>query len=73
MGRLQPAVQTWASAPSDDVLTRWRQLSDTLGRRVKVMLPDRTLEGLAQDINERGELIVDGTVISAGSLTHLAK
>ena len=54
------------------MLTRWRELSDTLGRRVRIMLPDRTIEGLAQDINERGELIVDGTVISAGSLTHLA-
>ncbi|HVD47831.1 MAG TPA: biotin--[acetyl-CoA-carboxylase] ligase [Candidatus Limnocylindria bacterium] len=72
VGRLEPAVETWASSPPNEVLTRWRELSDTLGRRVRIMLPDRTIEGLAQDINERGELIVDGTVISAGSLTHLA-
>ena len=50
---------------------RWRELSDTIGRKVRVQLPDRSFEGVAQDINERGELIVDGTVVSAGSVTHL--
>jgi BirA family transcriptional regulator, biotin operon repressor / biotin---[acetyl-CoA-carboxylase] ligase len=69
--RLLPAVERWSSAPSDEVLTQWRELSDTLGRNVRVLLPDRTFEGLAQDINERGELIVDGDAISAGSLVHL--
>jgi biotin-(acetyl-CoA carboxylase) ligase len=73
MERLVPAVETWSSAPSAEVLTRWRQVSDTLGRRVRVMLPDRSFEGVAQDINERGELMVDGNAISAGSLIHLAE
>ena len=72
MELLVPAVERWSSAPSNEVLTRWRELSDTLGRRVRVLLPDRTFEGQAQDISERGELIVDGTLVSAGSLTHLA-
>jgi biotin-(acetyl-CoA carboxylase) ligase len=53
------------------VLTRWRELSDTIGRRVRVQLPARAFEGVAEDINERGELIVDGEVVSAGSVTHL--
>lgn len=69
--RLRPLVERWCSAPPDEVLARWRRLSDTLGRRVRVQLPDREFEGLAQDINERGELIVDGALVSAGSLTHL--
>jgi BirA family transcriptional regulator, biotin operon repressor / biotin---[acetyl-CoA-carboxylase] ligase len=71
MERLGPAVARWSSAPADQVLARWRELSDTLGRRVHVQLPDRVFEGVAQDINERGELIVDGTLVSAGSVTHL--
>ena len=71
--RLVPAVERWSSAPPAEVLTRWRQLSDTLGRRVRVMLQDRNFEGVAQDINERGELMVDGNAISAGSLIHLAE
>ena len=70
--RLRLAVERWTSAPPDKVLTRWRELSDTIGRKVRVELPDRTFEGVAQDINEHGELLVDGTVVSAGSVTHLA-
>jgi BirA family transcriptional regulator, biotin operon repressor / biotin---[acetyl-CoA-carboxylase] ligase len=71
MERLGPAMARWCSAPPDEVLARWRELSDTLGRRVRVVLPDRAFEGHAEDINERGELIVDGAAVSAGSLTHL--
>lgn len=69
--RLLPAMQRWSSAPPHEVLARWRELSDTLGRRVRVTLPDRVFEGSAQDVNENGELIVDGAPVSAGSLTHL--
>lgn len=71
MAKLRPAVARWCAAPPDEVLSRWRELSDTLGRRVLVELPDRSFEGVAHDINARGELIVDGAAVSAGSLTHL--
>jgi BirA family transcriptional regulator, biotin operon repressor / biotin---[acetyl-CoA-carboxylase] ligase len=71
LNRLRLKVGRWSSAPAEDVLARWRELSDTIGRRVRVVLPDRTFEGDAQDINERGELIVDGEALSAGSVTHL--
>jgi BirA family biotin operon repressor/biotin-[acetyl-CoA-carboxylase] ligase len=69
--RLRPAMERWCSAPPDEVLARWRELSDTLGRRVRVSLPDRVFEGIAHDIDEHGQLIVDGAAVSAGSLTHL--
>jgi BirA family biotin operon repressor/biotin-[acetyl-CoA-carboxylase] ligase len=72
LARLRPAVERWSSAPPSDVLARWRELSETLGRRVRVQLPDRAFEGIAQDINQRGELIVDGEVVTAGSVTHLS-
>ena len=71
MERLRPAVERWSSAPADEVLARWRELADTLGRRVRVELPDRVFEGMAQDIGAGGELIVDGSPVSAGSVTHL--
>ena len=73
MERLRPAVERWCSAPAGEVLARWRELSDTIGRRVRVELPDRAFEGFAQDIDARGELIVDGIVVSAGSVTHLGR
>jgi BirA family transcriptional regulator, biotin operon repressor / biotin---[acetyl-CoA-carboxylase] ligase len=71
MEKLVPAMTRWGGAPPEEVLARWRELSDTLGRRVRVVLPDRSFEGMAQDINEGGELIVDGKAVSAGSVTHL--
>ena len=72
LDQLRPAIERWSSAPAEEVVARWRELSDTIGRRVRVQLPDSAFEGVAQDINERGELLVDGAVVSAGSVTHLA-
>jgi BirA family biotin operon repressor/biotin-[acetyl-CoA-carboxylase] ligase len=71
MEKLRPAVVRWSSASPGAVLARWRLISDTLGRRVRVVLPGETFEGFAEDINERGELIVDGRIVGAGSLMHL--
>jgi BirA family transcriptional regulator, biotin operon repressor / biotin---[acetyl-CoA-carboxylase] ligase len=71
MATLRRAVERWCSAPPDEVLIRWRELSDTIGRRVRVVLSNRVIEGVAQDIDPSGELIVDGAVVSAGSLIHL--
>jgi BirA family transcriptional regulator, biotin operon repressor / biotin---[acetyl-CoA-carboxylase] ligase len=71
MEKLLPAMTRWCSAPPDEVLARWRELSDTLGRQVRVTLPHRSFAGQADDINENGELIVDGQTVSAGSLMHL--
>jgi BirA family biotin operon repressor/biotin-[acetyl-CoA-carboxylase] ligase len=72
LDRLSGDLARWTSAPAKDVIARWRDLSETIGRKVRVQLPDRAFEGIAQDINERGELIVDGEVVSAGSVRHLS-
>jgi BirA family transcriptional regulator, biotin operon repressor / biotin---[acetyl-CoA-carboxylase] ligase len=69
--RLAAAIDVWCSAEPKAVLDRWRALSDTLGRRVRVELPDRIIEGVARDLGPGGELIVDGTPVTAGSVTHL--
>ena len=71
LDRLRPAIQLWAASPPADVLARWRDLSDTIGKRVRVELPDRVIEGIAGDIDETGNLVVDGVLVSAGSLTVL--
>lgn len=64
-------IEHWSSAPAETVIRRWRELSATLGRRVRVDLPGRSFEGMAEDIGAGGELIVDGRPVSAGSITHL--
>ena len=69
--RLRAAMERWASAPAGEVVGRWRELSDTIGQKVRVELPDRIVEGTVQDIDEAGNLVVDGTPISAGSVTVL--
>jgi BirA family biotin operon repressor/biotin-[acetyl-CoA-carboxylase] ligase len=65
--RLRSKIEEWTVRPTDDVLARWRKLSATLGRKVRI---DGT-EGVAQDLGPRGELIVDGRAFVAGSVTHL--
>jgi BirA family biotin operon repressor/biotin-[acetyl-CoA-carboxylase] ligase len=69
--RLQEGVVMWSAAPGDVVIARWRELSATLGRRVRLTLPNQLVEGVANDITARGELIIDGVPYSAGSLTHI--
>lgn len=69
--RLRETISKWSAAPADDVISRWRELSATLGRRVRLTLPNQSIEGTAEDISARGELIIDGVAYGAGSLTHL--
>ena len=69
--RLEAEIERWTRAPDEAVLRRWRALSATLGRRVRVEVGGRTAEGLAEDIGPRGELVVDGEPFVAGSVTHL--
>jgi BirA family biotin operon repressor/biotin-[acetyl-CoA-carboxylase] ligase len=69
--RLRVELDRWASADLEDVLTLWRGLSDTLGRRVRVDQGQQVIEGTAEDIGPGGELIVDGIRVTFGSVTHL--
>lgn len=70
--RLCTAISRWTTAPADVVLRRWRELSATLGRRVRIELSGEAKEGIAEDIGPHGELIVDGAPFVAGSVTHLS-
>jgi BirA family biotin operon repressor/biotin-[acetyl-CoA-carboxylase] ligase len=69
--RLRAKIDAWTTAPPESVLSRWRELSETLGRRVRVDISGQITEGIAQGIGSHGELIVDGVPFVAGSVTHL--
>jgi BirA family biotin operon repressor/biotin-[acetyl-CoA-carboxylase] ligase len=69
--KLRVRLSAWSAADPMAVLRRWRELSVTLGRRVRVELPDRTIMGVAEDIDNHGSLIVDGVAVSAGDVIHL--
>ncbi len=58
------------------LLKEWKKLSSTLGNKVRVTLGSEILSGYAEDINERGMLILKlasgkRRIISAGDLTEL--
>ena len=75
---LASRYQSWVGANGDPdvVLPEYRELSATLGRTVRVELPDGTfLEGTARDLADDGRLIVDSAdgprPLAAGDVTHL--
>ena len=71
LDRLREEIDRWAPAGVPEVLSGWRELSGTLGRRVRVDQGGSVIEGAAEDIGPAGELIVDGKAIAFGSVTHL--
>ncbi len=54
-----------------DVPARYRARCLTLGRRVRVHLPDGWVEGVAEDVDAAGRLLVDGRPITAGDVVHV--
>ena len=60
----------------DELLNEWRELSGTLGKRVKITAPNEMIEGLAVDIDENGSLILElddngRKTVNVGDCTHL--
>jgi BirA family biotin operon repressor/biotin-[acetyl-CoA-carboxylase] ligase len=67
-------LDRWYTAP--DLFDRWRELSATLGRRVRIDLGPDDVVGTAVDVDERGHLIVetlDGErrSFAVGDVVHL--
>jgi len=77
LGRLEGWLGMHEALGLGPVIDRWRQLSGTLGSRVRVELGDGAkVEGVATDLDETGALLVrvaSGAVhrILAGDVTHL--
>jgi len=42
----------------DDVIDRWKEISVTIGRHVRVVTRNETIEGMALDVDEHGALVV---------------
>ena len=68
--------ESWYPTPSDGsaVLTAWKQRLDTVGQRVTVTFGGQTLEGLAEDVDQHGSLLLrkdDGSLVTveAGEVT----
>ncbi len=57
VGLLNHFEQLYES-PSSEVVKAWRTRLETLGRRVTVTAGDQSYEGIAEDVNERGSLVL---------------
>jgi BirA family biotin operon repressor/biotin-[acetyl-CoA-carboxylase] ligase len=71
LDRLEERLQTWIKADPEQILSRWRELSATLGRPVRVELGSEVVEGIAEDVAADGSLLVAGRALVAGDVTHL--
>ncbi|MGA8987814.1 biotin--[acetyl-CoA-carboxylase] ligase [Aeromicrobium sp.] len=72
---LEALYRAWSATggdPAAGIRESYARRCVTLGTRVRVSLPDGgSLEGQATGIDDLGRLLVDGTAISAGDITHV--
>ncbi len=69
--RLMPLIALWTEAEPEAVIERWRELSWTLGQQVRVELGGEVFEGLAEDVDDDGALLVGGRRVIAGDVTRV--
>jgi BirA family transcriptional regulator, biotin operon repressor / biotin---[acetyl-CoA-carboxylase] ligase len=78
LGHLAARIGDWRAAAGADarLAADYRSRSVTIGNRVRASLPgDRTVEGVAADVDDMGRLRIDTSgevvTVSAGDITHL--
>lgn len=70
--RFGPQYAGLSAARAQRVIEIYRPLCETLGRAVRVEMGDRTLEGVAVDVDDTGGLVLDsGEVVRIGDVVHL--
>lgn len=58
LGRLDQWLERAAAAGTEVIVQAWRERTQMLGRPVEVVLPDRTVRGIAEDVTSSGALLV---------------
>ena len=75
LGKFATIYEALKRGDHEYVLSRWRKLSLTLGKEVKVITPSEVIEGTAINVGEDGSLILkaDGSLrrVYAGDVVHL--
>jgi BirA family biotin operon repressor/biotin-[acetyl-CoA-carboxylase] ligase len=56
--RLLGHIEDLYESPAPEVVEAWRSRLETLGRQVTVTAGDQSYSGLAEDVNERGSLVL---------------
>lgn len=77
--RLDELESRWVDAGGDatasGLLADYRRCCSTIGQRVRIELPAGEIRGVATDIDDEGQLVIDtgdgSTTVSAGDVVHL--
>jgi len=57
--RQEQWLREWQAFGFDPVLRRWKGMAETIGRRIRVEMPDQTWEGRAVDVDPQGVLLLN--------------
>lgn len=68
---LRAVLRSLSRVVADADPDAYRARCSTLGRRVRVELAGRTVEGTAEAVDDDGRVVVDGTAYGAGDVVHL--
>ena len=69
---LRAVLRALSGALGDRDVAGYKQVCATIGRRVRVELPGgASVEGVAEDVDADGRLVVDGAAYAAGDVIHL--
>lgn len=60
-------LSRFSSGQRKDMLRRWREASDSIGKKIRTVLSGRVLEGIFRDLTEDGEVIL----LDARGKTHV--
>ncbi|HUK66726.1 MAG TPA: biotin--[acetyl-CoA-carboxylase] ligase [Anaeromyxobacteraceae bacterium] len=75
LGALEAWLERHAREGFEVVRKTWKDMSDTLGRSVRVRVGGRELEGIAEDVDEQGALLVrtaqGNERVLSGDVEHL--
>lgn len=76
LNELEAGYTAFCAGDTGAIVARWKELSETLGRKVRVETGTGIVEGVAEDVDERGALVVrtpEGPVtVDAGDCIHLS-
>jgi BirA family biotin operon repressor/biotin-[acetyl-CoA-carboxylase] ligase len=75
LNELDAGYRAFCAGDTGDIIAGWKELSETLGRNVRVETGTGFVEGVAEDVDARGALVVrtpEGLVtVDSGDCAHL--
>jgi len=58
LNRQEQRLRQWQASGFEPILSRWKELADTIGRPIRVEIAGKTCEGWAEDLDPQGALML---------------